>query len=155
MAFPLLMILWWSCDDLNLFDDDQQLQGCYHKLICIWLKQNTKRTVVVTIPMFTLEEFSTCLLLTSPLLWWWRWWMFIYRNLEDPAASECLRDTATSTLYPLPKRWEREKDLFQDITLSKYVLKIIVHYSYLKYPIQKRCQHTFEETTITNMARKW
>ena len=80
----------------------------YYKLICIWFEQNTKRTVVVTIPMFTLGKRSTCVLLTSILLWW-RWWKFTYRSLEAPAASECLSDTATSTLYPLPKRWERER----------------------------------------------
>ena len=38
-----------------------------------------------------------------------QWTLFIYRSLEAPAASECLSDTATSTLYPLPKRWERER----------------------------------------------
>ena len=29
------MILWWFYDDHNLYDDDKQLQGCYHKLIYI------------------------------------------------------------------------------------------------------------------------
>ena len=57
----------------------------------------------------------------------------------DGESSSSSSSSGSSSFLPLPgpegeeekSKGERERDLFQVITLSKYVLKIIVHYSLL------------------------